>query len=206
MTDVLVPGGRDVRATLTEPDAETDAIVVACPPHPQQGGSRSDSRLVAVADRLRENGVACLRFDYGEWDEGYGEREDVRNAIRWATERYDRVGLFGYSFGASLSLLTAADVDPAPDAVAVLAPAARLADDLDAAAALRSLPSETPVRILYGERDTTVDWEPVVERARERGDEVTALPADHFFLGKREAIAEAAAGFFEGELLESGSQ
>ncbi|WP_323173233.1 CocE/NonD family hydrolase [Natrialba sp. PRR66] len=206
MTDVLVPGGRDVRATLTEPDAETDAIVVACPPHPQQGGSRTDSRLVAVADRLRENAVACLRFDYGEWDEGYGEREDVRNAIRWATERYDRVGLFGYSFGASLALLAAADVDPAPDAVAVLAPAARLANDLDAAAALRSLSSETPVRILYGERDTTVDWEPVVERAHERGDEVTGLPADHFFLGKREAIAEAAAGFFEGELLESGSQ
>ncbi|QCS43513.1 alpha/beta hydrolase [Natrinema versiforme] len=207
MSDVLVPGSRDVRGTLEEPAGETDAIVVACPPHPQQGGSRSDPRLVAVSKALCEAGIACLRFDYGPWDDGDGERADVRNAVRWARDEDDLpVGVFGYSFGASLALLAAADVDPAPDAVAVLAPAARLADDLDAAAALRSLSSETPVRVLYGERDTTVDWEPVVERARERGDEVTALPADHFFLGKREAIAEAAAGFFEGELLESGSQ
>ncbi|ELZ06746.1 alpha/beta hydrolase [Natrialba aegyptia] len=211
MTDVLVPGGRDVRATLTEPDAETDAIVVACPPHPQQGGSRTDSRLVAVADRLRENGVACLRFDYGEWDEGYGEREDVRNAIRWATERYDRVGLFGFSFGASLSLLAPADLDaaePPVAAVAALAPTARLAADLDAVRALESL--DCPARIVVGERDTTADWKPVVERAAELGDEnenenefeVVTLSADHFFVGQTDTVAETIGPFLESALCE----
>ena len=204
MSDVLIPGGRDVRGTLEEPADEPDAVVVACPPHPRHGGSRSDGRLVAVAEALRESGIACLRFDYGAWDEGYGERADVRNAVRWAREEYDLpVGIFGYSFGATLALLAAADVEPAPDAVAVLAPTARLADDLDAAAALEGLEPETPVRVLYGERDDTVDWEPVVERARERGDGVTALPADHFFLGTRDAIADTVTDFFEEELLES---
>ncbi|ELY98627.1 alpha/beta hydrolase [Natrialba asiatica] len=212
MTDVLVPGGRDVRATLTEPDAETDAIVVACPPHPQQGGSRTDSRLVAVADRLRENGVACLRFDYGEWDEGYGEREDACNAIRWATERYDRVGLFGFSFGASLSLLAPADPDLVVEspvaAVAALAPTARLAADLDAVRALESL--DCPVRIVVGERDTTADWKPVVERAAELGDEnenenenefeVVTLSADHFFVGQTDTVAETIGPFLESAL------
>ncbi|ELZ15230.1 alpha/beta hydrolase [Haloterrigena salina JCM 13891] len=195
MSDVLVPGGRDVRGTLEEPTDDPDAIVVAAPPHPQHGGSRSDPRLAAVATALREAGVACLRFDYGPWDEGYGERADVRNAVRWAREEYDcPVGVFGYSFGASLALLAAADVDPA--AVAVLAPTARLADDLDAVDALESLESGTPVRILYGERDETVDWEPVVDRARERGSAVTALTGDHFFLGKHDAIADEVATFF----------
>ncbi|QRV16450.1 dienelactone hydrolase family protein [Haloterrigena salifodinae] len=195
MSDVLIPGGRDVRGTLEEPTDDPDAIVVAAPPHPQHGGSRSDPRLAAVATALREAGIACVRFDYGPWDEGYGERADVRNAVRWARAEYDRpVGVFGYSFGASLALLAAADVDP--DAVAVLAPTARLAADLDAAAALESLESGTPVRILYGERDTTVDWEPVAERARERGDTVTALAGDHFFLGKRDTIASEVATFF----------
>lgn len=203
MTDVLVPGGRDVRGTLEEPDDDTNAIVVAAPPHPQHGGSRTDPRLVAVAEALTERGVACLRFDYGEWDDGYGERADVRNAVRWARDddRFDRVGCFGYSFGATLSLLAAADVDP--DAVAVLAPTARLADDLDALAALEDL--EAPLHVCYGERDSTVDWEPIVERARERNDAVTAFPADHFFVTKAEAIAATVTPFFAATLLESQS-
>ncbi|ELY71000.1 alpha/beta hydrolase [Natrinema versiforme] len=204
MSDVLIPGGRDVRGTLEEPAGEPDAIVVACPPHPQQGGSRSDPRLVAVSEVLCESGIACLRFDYGPWDEGCGERADVRNAVRWARDEYAagddrRVGIFGYSFGASLALLAAAETDP--DAVAVLAPTARLADDLDALEALSRL--ESPFHLLYGERDTTVDWEPVVDRARERGDEITALASDHFFLGKHDEIGTTVGSFFERTLCES---
>ncbi|WP_226005576.1 alpha/beta hydrolase [Natrinema salinisoli] len=206
MSDVLIPGARDVRGTLEEPTDEPRAIVVACPPHPQHGGSRSDQRLVAVSEALRESEIACLRFDYGPWDEGTGEREDVRNAIRWARDGYDGgaaedlpVGVFGYSFGASLALLASADTHP--DAVAVLAPTARLADDLDALAALDSI--DAPLHVLYGERDTTVDWEPIVERARERGDETTALAGDHFFLGNRDQIARVVGAFFERTLLES---
>ncbi len=205
MSDVLIPGGRDVRGTLEEPTDEPRAVVVACPPHPQQGGSRSDRRLRAVSTALCEAGIACLRFDYGPWDEGYGEREDVRNVVRWAREEYDGddgdrpVGVFGYSFGASLALLAAADADP--DAVAVLAPAARLADDLDALAAMDDL--EAPLSVCYGERDATVDWEPIVERADARGDETAAFDGDHFFLGTHDEIAAAVASFFERTLCAS---
>jgi len=200
MTNVVLPGGRDVRGTLEEPDGDPRAIVVACPPHPQHGGTRSDQRLVAVSDALRDAGIACLRFDYGPWDDGYGEREDVRNAIRWVRNAYDGpVGVFGYSFGATLALLAAAEVEP--DAVAALAPTVRLADDLDALEALDSL--EAPVHVLYGTRDTTADWEPIVERARGRGDESTALSADHFFLGTADDIASTVRAFFERALLES---
>ncbi len=108
MTDVLVPGGRDVRATLDRAGdvdstegvaASADACVVACPPHPQHRGHRGDERLRAVSAALTGGGVDCLRFDYGDWDEGYGERADARNAVAWARDRYDRVGLFGFSFG-----------------------------------------------------------------------------------------------------------
>ncbi|ELY90349.1 hypothetical protein C483_12593 [Natrialba hulunbeirensis JCM 10989] len=217
-SDVLVPGGRDVRGTLTEPDNGAATIVVACPPHPQHGGSRSDSRLVAVAERLQEHGIACLRFDYGAWDEGYGEREDVRNAIRWAGDRYERVGVFGFSFGASLSLLAPASLDGADDpqvaAIVALAPTATLAPDLDATAALESV--SCPVRIVVGERDTTAEWEPVVERAQELADgceagdedegedgdeiEVVTLPADHFFVGQTDTVAETVGPFLESAL------
>lgn len=148
---------------------------------------------MAVGEALAERGVACLRFDYGEWDEGYGEREDARNAIRWAAERYGSVGVFGYSFGGAVALLAAASVEESLLVVSTLAPAARLNDDLDAAGAVAEL--DAPLQVLYGARDSTVDWEPVVEAAREAGATVEELPSDHFFLGKHDPIGESVADF-----------
>ncbi|UPV75082.1 dienelactone hydrolase family protein [Halorussus limi] len=192
--DLPIPGGRDVRATLDAPDAaDADAIAVACPPHPQHRGHRGDKRLTAVSEALTDAGIACLRFDYGEWDAGYGEREDARNALRWARDRYDRVGIFGFSFGTAVAALAASTVEPQPDAVSLLAPTARLAEDLDTVAALDDI--EGPVQVVYGARDDTVEWEPVVERARELGCEVVELSADHFFVGQHEKVADAVGGF-----------
>jgi alpha/beta superfamily hydrolase len=192
--DLPIPGGRDVRATLDSPESEdTDAIVVACPPHPQHRGHRGDARLKAVSEALVADGVACLRFDYGDWDEGYGEREDARNALRWARDRYDRVGIFGFSFGTAVAALAASSIEPPPEAVSLLAPTAKLADDLDTVAALDDV--EAPVQVVYGTRDDTVDWEPVVERARELGFEVVELGADHFFVGQHEKVADSVSGF-----------
>ena len=203
---VLIPGGRDVRATLdTAASAEsggdsasaprTDAIVVACPPHPQQRGHRGDERLVAVSDALTDRGVDCLRFDYGDWDEGYGETTDADAAVGWALDRYDRVGLFGFSFGGTVALVAAAS-RPELAGVCALAPTARLNSDVDAVAALGDLAERgTPTRILYATRDSTADWKPVVERAEELGIETVAFESDHFFVGQSGKVSESAAAF-----------
>lgn len=122
---VLIPGGRDVRATLdtaasdgggdaTGNGSRADAVVVACPPHPQQRGHRGDERLTAVSNALTDRGIDCLRFDYGDWDEGYGESTDADNTVGWAVERYERVGLFGFSFGGTVALVTAASRPDSP--------------------------------------------------------------------------------------------
>jgi alpha/beta superfamily hydrolase len=188
---IVVPSDRDVRGTLDAP--ESDTCVVACPPHPQMGGSRTDSRLQAVSDALD---CACLRFDYGAWDEGRGELADTRDAYAWASERYERVGLFGYSFGGCLALVAAAresDSGTPPFAVAALAPAASLTDDIDAVAAVDDI--DCPVGIVYGERDTTVDAAAVAERVRTRGGMVETVGADHFFVGKTTKIADTIADF-----------
>lgn len=188
-----IPGARDVRASLDEPDSGTDRVVVACPPHPQHGGNRQDRRLRAVADELTDRGIACLRFDYGDWDGGYGECEDARNALRWATERYESVGLFGFSFGGCIALLAAVSVDVPVRAVVALAPADRISPDLDAVAAVGEI--ECPVRIVYGTRDTTVDSVPVADAARDRGGDVVELPADHFFVGQSGNVADVVVEF-----------
>jgi len=188
---VRVPGPRELTATLDRPEGE--ACVVACPPHPEFGGSRSDSRLTAVSDALAP--AACLRFDYGPWAEAEGERADGLAAVRWARERYDRVGLFGYSFGGGISLATAPEAEP--DAVSALAPASRL-EGVDALAAMGRI--DCPVQVVYGERDTTAKWEPVVERARGLGFTVEPMGADHFFVGQRPKVGERVARFLRTHL------
>lgn len=195
--DVLVPGLRDVRGTLDNaggtpdgPDPKT--VVVACPPHPQYGGRRTDTRLQAVSDALTPE-MSCLRFDYGEWAEGEGELADARSVLRWARKRFDRVGVFGYSFGGAVALLTTARAEPPPEVVSVLAPTANLGAGLDAAAALDDI--KCPAQVVYGERDTTADWEPIVERARGLGYEVEAMSSDHHFVGQADRVAASVATF-----------
>jgi len=201
--NVVVPGSRDVRAVLDESETGERRAVAACPPHPEYGGNKSDRRLRAVADALVDRGVACLRFDYGPWDEGRGERADAKSAVGWLRERYERAGLFGYSFGAAVAVLAGADLSPPPAAVSALAPPDRLggAADSDVPAAVDRL--ECPVQIVYGERDDTTNWSPVVEQARRRGERVDAVAADHQFVGQHETVGAMVAAFladgFDGE-------
>lgn len=190
---VLIGGTRDVRGTLIDPDGS--ACVVACPPHPRMGGTRSDRRLTAVCDVLGSDGIASLRFDYGEWDEGHGEYTDTLNAIAWANDRYERVGLYGFSFGGTLALVAATETPVV--CVCALAPGANVAER-DATDALKRI--DCPVNIVYGERDTTADWEPVVEQAKKAGHSVTPMSADHFFVGQTGAITDRIARFLRANL------
>lgn len=191
-----LPGPRDVRGTRD--GGASDRVVVACPPHPQYGGDRRDSRLVAVADALAEDGINCLRFDYGEWDEGEGETTDALAALAWARERYGRVGLFGYSFGAGITLRTSARSRPQPDSVSLLAPPATFPTGESVAPLVRDI--EGPLQVVYGERDDTATWEPVVEEARELGLAVRSFPADHFFVGQQAKVAAVVVEFLSGLL------
>jgi len=180
---VLIPSARDVRGTLDAPDRE--ACVVACPPHPEHGGSRSNSLLGALSDAVD---CACLRFDYGEFDEGRGELADTRDALAWARDRYTSVSLFGYSFGGCLALVAAAreswEAHP-PTAVGALAPAVRLTADIDAVEAVPAI--DCPVGMVYGERDTTVEAASVADAVRDHGGHVETSAADHFFVGQQRA-------------------
>lgn len=188
--EVRIAGDRDVRATVDTPGAGT--AVVACPPHPRMGGDRRDARLRAVGEALGRAGVACVRLDYGPWDEGVGERRDVATALAYARDHYGTVGLFGYSFGAAVALCGAVEASPA--ALSALALPATLGEEATAPA-LDGL--DCPVQVCYGEADETVTWEPVVERARERGAVVSGLAAGHLFAGQVEDAAEAVASFLD---------
>lgn len=188
-----MPGPRAVEATLDEPDDGAETCIVACPPHPQYGGHRGDRRLGAISDYLVERGIAVLRFDYGSWDEGRAEREDAKRALAWAAERFDRVGLVGFSFGGAMAAAAAATTDLALCVTVLLAPAAQVEADLGAAAAIAGI--DAPLRVVHGTRDSTAEWEPYVEAATERGASIVALAADHFFVGQAAKVGAAVGEF-----------
>jgi len=142
---VRIPGVRGVAGRIDSPAA--DSVVVACPPHPQHGGSRSDPRLRTVSDALAPD-VACLRFDYGPWDGGEGETVDAGSAVDWAADRYDG-GL---------------------------------------------------LQVVVGDRDRTVDWEPVADRARTLGHTVETVSATHQFRRTRDRVGRLVGGFLAARL------
>jgi alpha/beta superfamily hydrolase len=88
--------------------------VVITHPHPLYGGDMRNPVVEAIQKSFRRCGYATLRFNFrgagrsqGRYDEGRGERRDVRAAVAaMLAEGVSSVALAGYSFGAWVDALT----------------------------------------------------------------------------------------------------
>src|SRR5215831_6287359 len=105
------PAGR-LEALLNEgqPDATNAALV--CHPHPLFGGTLHNKVVYHAMKTLHGFGFPVLRFNFrgaglseGEHDQGIGEVEDVRAALRWLEAEFSHPIIFcGFSFGAATGL------------------------------------------------------------------------------------------------------
>lgn len=103
-----------IEALLEEPeDRDPIEAALVCHPHPQFGGTMHNKVVYRIARGLRRTGCVVLRFHYrgvnlseGEYDEGIGETEDARVALRELETRYPGLPLLaaGFSFGARVAL------------------------------------------------------------------------------------------------------
>jgi alpha/beta superfamily hydrolase len=119
---VAGPAGR-LEAILEEPeDRDPVEAALVCHPHPQHGGTMHNKVVYRVARGLRKAGAVVLRFNYrgvnlseGAYDNGEGEIEDARAALRVLRERYPGlpVTLAGFSFGSRIALKLAASGEAA---------------------------------------------------------------------------------------------
>ena len=89
--------------------------VVICHPHPRYGGDMHNNVVMGVAGKLLENGIAVFRFNFrgvgnseGTITGGVGEVQDAIEAVANLALQDDvdgsRIGIIGYSFGASIAL------------------------------------------------------------------------------------------------------
>jgi uncharacterized protein len=113
--------GPALEAALAVPPGARVGVVV-CHPHPRYGGDMDSPIVATAAAACVRQGVATLRFNFrgvgaseGAWDEGRGERDDVRAALACLRSRLAEpapVGLAGYSFGAAMAASVAATGEP----------------------------------------------------------------------------------------------
>ena len=183
------------------PESTPAAAAVVCHPHPQYGGDMENNVVMAACQSLVSRGFAALRFNFrgvgasqGAFDQGQGERNDVRAALRYLASLPEvdgeRLGLIGYSFGA----LVAAEVaDSDLRALALVSPPVAHAD-------LR-LDWGCPALVLAGDQDQNAPADRLEAVGRASGVELRVVSgADHFWLGFEEELVEALAGFFEQHL------
>ena len=89
--------------------------VVVCHPHPVFQGDMEHPLVQAICTALDQRGLATLRFNFrgvggseGEFTNGQKELKDVEAALKvaacWPGLDRRRMGLVGYSFGASVIL------------------------------------------------------------------------------------------------------
>jgi alpha/beta superfamily hydrolase len=113
--DIPAPHGR-LEGLLRLPDATDDRprmVGLVCHPHPQHGGTMHTKAVFRIAQALVDAGYPTLRFNFrgvgrstGTYDEGRGERDDVRAALDELARRYPDlpICLAGFSFGTWVGL------------------------------------------------------------------------------------------------------
>ncbi len=108
------PSGRlEARHETPDSDARIERAAIVCHPHPLHGGTMHNKVVFRLAKAGLKAGAAVVRFNFrgvgqsaGEYDEGVGERDDLRAVISFVKERYPGLPLTiaGFSFGSAVSL------------------------------------------------------------------------------------------------------
>ena len=159
-------GALEVAVDLPEDEvARLPAIAIVCHPLPTEGGTMHNKVVTMAARALRESGLVTVRFNFrgtgaseGAFDEGDGEREDLRAVAEWVrgTRPADQLWLAGFSFGAYVSLAMAAELQPSM--LISIAPPAGRGWDFDAI----TTPT-MPWLVVQGDADEIVDPQSVYD-------------------------------------------
>ncbi len=180
-----------LQAEVEFPEADVAAqpvIAIVCHPLPTEGGTMNNKVVTMAARALRELGVTTVRFNFrgtgasaGEFDEGKGERDDLRAVADWVRkERPDALlWLVGFSFGAYVSIQSSAALEPAA-LISLAPPAGRW--DFDQAV------PPMPWLVVQGDEDEVVDPQAVygwLDKLQPPELTLVKMPGtSHFFHGK----------------------
>jgi len=106
------PAGR-IEAIIKESENPVACCAIVCHPHPLYGGTMHNKVVFRIARAFQDAGFSVLRFNFrgtglseGKYDDGVGEQDDLRAAVRFMGEKHPNAALWiaGFSFGAAVML------------------------------------------------------------------------------------------------------
>jgi alpha/beta superfamily hydrolase len=197
--------GLTLEGVLHQPSFGPFPAAAVCHPHPLYGGDMNNNVVVAVCQALAEAGIAGLRFNYrgvgrseGTYGDGLGERTDAAASLAYlrqlAQVDQGKVGIIGYSFGATMALMAADERVAAVAAISLPA----------FSQGLRSLAIRCPVLLISGEQDEIAPAASLATLTHMIGSQcqVNLVPgADHFWWGHETELAELVARFSRQHLI-----
>jgi uncharacterized protein len=109
--DLHGPAGR-LEALLNSGRDDAPYSTLVCHPHPAGGGTMHNKVVYHAMKAFSSFGLPVLRFNFrgtglseGEHDGGHGEKHDVRAALDWLEQNFNRPILFaGFSFGSQVGM------------------------------------------------------------------------------------------------------
>ena len=170
---------------VPEPADARRGTIIICHPHPEHGGTMHN-KVVTICERsMRELGLRTIRFNFrgvgrseGEFDDGYGETDDLFAVAEWVrrTRPDDSLWLGGFSFGAFITTRAALNLDIG-HLISIAPPVDRYAFD--------SLHHpECPWLVVQGDEDEVVNVEMVsnwASKLKPAPELIIMDGADHFF-------------------------
>lgn len=100
-------------ADVPESNVDVPATIILSHPHPHHGGTMHNKVVTIMERSMRELGLRTVQFNFrgvglseGEFDDGYGEADDLFSVAEWVRRSRpdDDLWLGGFSFGAYVSL------------------------------------------------------------------------------------------------------
>ncbi|MFC1943597.1 alpha/beta hydrolase [Chloroflexota bacterium] len=177
--------------------------VVVCHPHPLYGGNMLNNIVVAICQALSQYSIAAFRFNFrgvgrsgGEFGGGIAEQEDVKAALDFLLSTPDidteRIGLVGYSFGASVALPVALQ----DERISLLALVSSALSD----SGWEQLKGYHKAKFLIvGDADFVIPLEQLQQHIKDVADPKqyqVVSGADHFWRGYEEEVAQQVTRFF----------
>ncbi|HET9100257.1 MAG TPA: alpha/beta fold hydrolase [Acidobacteriaceae bacterium] len=190
-------GALEALLNTGNPDSPYAALV--CHPHPMGGGTMHNKVVYHAMKALNGLGIPVLRFNFrgtgrsaGEHDDGRGEQADVRAALQWLEDEFQRPILFaGFSFGANVGMRACCG-DPRVAGIVALGLPVEAEGRTYSYRYLSSCMQ--PKLFISGDRDQygpVSAVEAIVATAPEPKRLIWIAGADHFFVGKLAGVQTA---------------
>ena len=203
----LIPAPHGQLEAIYRPQTDDAArVALVLHPHPLYGGTMHNKVVYRIAKAFEHAGFAVLRFNFrgagrshGAHDQGRGEQDDLRAAIRFVEDRYREaeIWLAGFSFGAAV-MLRAGCEDPRTRAlIAVGVPVSKY----DFSQAQNCAQPKLFVQGSLDEFGAIADLERFVAALDEPKRLKVIEGAGHFFEDKLDELVGAISGFIKEQTL-----